>query len=203
MTPRPGTESASDGAPALTDPPADSPSGPAGGRSARRSEYVEALVEVALDPAVGLAARVFDPLGDDPQGLDRCRTIAMEAITSVALHRSGRADASVTDDHVREVMARVAEASLEALIGHGGTVAFNPDCGLERRTPVRFAVLQDVTSAMRRVDRRVTFMVLAAGISPKDARALLGVDEHVVNASLRRVARRLEEAEPGTLEVAR
>ena len=90
----------------MTDPPADSPSGPAGGRSARRSEYVEALVEVALDPAVGLAARVFDPLGDDPQGLDRCRTIAMEAITSVALHRSGRADASVTDDHVREVRAR-------------------------------------------------------------------------------------------------
>lgn len=192
----PAMSSGAGGPGVLEAPPADSEQ--VGGDSARaqhRREYVESLVGRSLAPAVGLAARVLDPLGEDPEGRDRARLIATDSIRSVALGRRRFADATARDDEVREVMGRVAEASLESLIGHPGSVMVEEQTGVGVQGTISFAAIQDTTSPMRRTDRRVAFVVLAAGLPPEDACVLLGLERDALTASLRRVSRRLADSE--------
>lgn len=169
----------------------------------RRRETVEALVERSLGPAMGLCVRVFDPLGDDPAGREKARMIVMDCIARLAA-RGATAD----DQGVRRVMGRVADAGLDALVGRGGgaQVPAGIDLGeisgtsasSERLAPagtLRYAVLQDAVAPARRIDRQVAFVVLAAGITPRDASVLLGVTPKALHGSLSRIARRIAESE--------
>lgn len=173
------------------------------GPDQRRREVVESLVERTLGPASGLCLRVFDPLGDDPQGRDRARMIAMECIARCA------ARGATSDDRgVREVIRTVAVAGLDALVGHPGGArppagvslgAIEDDSEIAADVApsgmLRYAVLQDASAPARRRDREVAFVVLAAGVAPADAAVLLGVTEDAVESSLARVVRRIAQGE--------
>ncbi len=173
------------------------------GRDRRQREAVGELVQRTLGPATGLCLRVFDPLGDDPEGREKARMIVMESIARCA----GRGVAS--DDHgVREVMRTVAVEGLDALVGHPGGA--RPPDGvtlgiIEQAREVaadvapsgmlRYAVLQDATAPARRRDREVAFVVMAAGVVPVDAAVLLGIPPDALGSSLERIVRRIAQGE--------
>ncbi len=177
-------------------PPSDAPAG--GDRERSRRAEVDALVIRTLPPALGLCVRVFDPFGDNPEGRDKARMVAMDSIA-----RCAASGASDDDAGIRKVMGTVAEAGLDALVGHPGSAPV--PAGLNASIPVerpaggvhggqlQFALLQDATAAARRSDRRVAFIVLAAGIPASDTAVILGVDQAKVDASLQRIAHRISE----------
>lgn len=172
-----------------------------GSRRESRRDSVETLVERSLEPAFGLCVRAFDPVGSSPEWRDRARTLVMDAIARVATHH--RSDAA-SDAAVREVIARVAERSLDDLMGHPGSSAPPAGVDLAALLPAGFpladmapggnlphVVLQDAVAAARRTDRRVAFVVFAARVPPADCAALLGLTPDAVADSLRRIAARL------------
>lgn len=182
---------------APVDAPATTP-----GDSEKRRATVVALVERTLGPAMGLCLRVFDPLGEDPEGHDKARMIVMDCISRCAA-RGATAD----DTGTRQVLARVAESGLDGLVGHpgGARPPSGVDLGRLAGTAaaddiapsgyLRYAVLQDATAPARRTDRQVAFVVLAAGVTPGDASVLLGTTTGVVDAALSRITRRIAESE--------
>ncbi|MFV0316987.1 MAG: hypothetical protein ACK5O2_08510 [Microthrixaceae bacterium] len=190
----------------LQQPASDSQSpepGLSGGRRERRREAVEALVARSLEPAFGLCVRAFDPFGTSTQWRERARTVVMSAIAKVAVRHS---DDGATDDAVREVIARVAENSLDELMSHPGSATPPDGVDLNALLPdgfpiqdmapggkLPYVVLQDAVAAARRTDRRVAFMVFAARVTPADAAELLDVAEATISESLDRIAGRLAE----------
>lgn len=172
-----------------------------GARTERRRGSVESLVQRSLEPAFGLCVRAFDPIGTSPEWRERARRIVMAATARAAVRSKGR---SADDDTVRDLMARVAETSLDELMDHPGSAPPPDDVDLEKLLPdgfpmadmapggnLPYVVLQDAVAAARRIDRRVAFVVLAAGVPARGAAVLLGVPEAAVRASLERIAGRL------------
>lgn len=174
---------------------------PAAGGAKRRASVV-ALVDRVLAPAMGLCLRVYDPLGDNPDGHEKARMIVTDCIA-----RSAARGASADDSGTRQVLARVAEAGLDGLVGHPGGAQPPRGVDLGRMTGtaaadeiapsgyLRYAVLQDATAPARRSDRQVAFVVLAAGVPPGDAAVLLGTTKQAVEAALSRITRRIAESE--------
>lgn len=167
-----------------------------------RRTVVCALVERTLAPATGLCVRVFDPLGDNPEGRERARLIVRDCIA-----RCAAKGATADDSGTRRVLKRVAESGLDELVGHpgGARPPSGVDLGQIAGTPegddiapsgyLRYAVLQDATAPARRGDRQVAFVVLAAGVPPGDAALLLGSTTDAVDAALSRIMRRIAESE--------
>lgn len=168
----------------------------------RRRTAVSALVERTLAPAMGLCVRVFDPLGDNPEGRERARVVVTDCIA-----RCAAKGATADDSGARRVLKRVAERGLDELVGHpgGARPPSGVDLGQIAGTPeeddiapsgyLRYAVLQDATAPARRGDRQVAFVVLAAGVPPGDAAVLLGATTDAVDAALARIMRRIAESE--------
>lgn len=168
----------------------------------RRRTAVSALVQRTLAPATGLCVRVFDPLGDDPEGREKARMIATDCIA-----RCAAKGATADDPGTRQVMQRVAERGLDELVGHPGGA--RPPSGVdlgnlagtaeaEDIAPsgfLRYAVLQDATAPARRRERQIAFVVLAAGIPPRDCAVLLGTTTDAVETALSRIMRRIAESE--------
>lgn len=151
---------------------------------------------------MGVCVRVFDPLGDNPDGHEKARMIVMNCIA-----RSAARGATADDNGTRAVLARVAESGLDGLVGHpgGARPPRGVDLGRIAGTTaaaeiapsgyLRYAVLQDATAPARRSDRQVAFVVLAAGVPPGDAAVLLGTTTKAVDAALSRITRRIAESE--------
>jgi hypothetical protein len=185
----------------VTTPASDGPAVSPGGGEKRRVAVV-ALVERTLGPSMGLCLRVFDPLGDNPDGHEKARMIVTNCIA-----RSAARGVTADDTGTRQVLARVAEAALDALAGHpgGAQPPRGVDLGRIAGTAaadeiapsgyLRYAVLQDATAPARRSDRQVAFVVLAAGVTPGDAAVLLGTTTTAVDAALSRITHRIAESE--------
>lgn len=182
-------------------PSSETPEGVPGGGDRRRAGVV-ALVERVLRPAMGLCMRVFDPIGENPAGYEKSRMIVMDCIA-----RNAARGVTADDDGTRRVLRAVAESGLDGLVGHpgGARPPGGVDLGRIASTAVaaeiapsgylRYAVLQDATSPARRRDRQIAFVVLAAGVPPRDAAVLLGMTTKGVDAALERIIHRIVESE--------
>lgn len=149
---------------------------------------------------MGVAVRVLDPLGDDTDGRERARMVAMDAIAGVARQPHVRREGGADDAAVVAVMGRVADGTMDAAIGRSLSVHPLPELELGVSAPLSLALVQDVNAAARRADRRVACVVVAAGVQPEVGCALLGLDWATMSASLRRIGRRLREATVDTSE---
>ncbi len=170
-------------------------------RRAERRDAVAALVDRALDPAVGLCLRAVDRRGEYLyRSRTEAREVVMAALRGVATH--GLAS---DDDAVHRTMRRTAEIALDRMVGTTRTVplprgldldAMLEGVSAEDLAPLgrlSLAELQDAVAASRAADRQVAFVVLAAGLPPQDAATLLGRRPDELDTSLRRVCRRLAE----------
>jgi hypothetical protein len=139
---------------------------------------------------VGLARRVLDR---DGAALGASLPLA-EEIATEALVRTGGAPDPADDGHSARLVAFVADATLEHLVGHPGSVPLHPellgaDIDFDGELPM--AELQEALCDLRRRDRRVGLLVLGAGLRPVEAAALLGLSLTDTLRCLARVGTRL------------
>lgn len=159
-------------------------------RRERAPDGFDRLFDAAYPSAVGLARRVLDRDGAAlASSVPLAEQIVQEAFA--------RADGHHLRDDVRgtsRLMARVADSCLDRLVGHPGTVPLHPELlgpDIEFDGELPIAELQQALCDLRRRDRRVGLLVLAAGLRPVEVAALLDLPLEEVLRCLARVGTRL------------
>ena len=122
-------------------------------------------------PLVGLARRILDPSAATTASLVSAEQIVVDAFVA----RRFTIGADEPSD-VAHLVGDVAEHCLDAMVGHPGTVPLHyeilgPDIDFDGELPL--AELQGALNGMRRWDRRVGVLALAAGLSPSQVATLL------------------------------
>jgi DNA-directed RNA polymerase specialized sigma24 family protein len=158
---------------------------------------------------VGLARRVIDPAAASSASLLAAERVSVEAFSRLRARRISDVDARTT-----AAVHATLDACLDRLLGHPGEVrvhtdALGDDVDFDGHLPL--AELHRALEGMRRQDRRVGLLVLAASYRPEQAASLLArplddVLERVARigtrlADARRVGQ-LEHADRGVEEVA-
>ena len=122
-------------------------------------------------PLVGLARRILDPTTATSASLES----AEQLVVDVFIARRFTVGADEPTD-VAHLVGDVAEHCLESMVGHPGTVPLHyeilgPDIDFDGELPL--AELHGALNGMRRWDRRVGVLALAAGFSPSQVATLL------------------------------
>ncbi len=122
-------------------------------------------------PLVGLARRVLDPTTATAASLERAEQIVVDVFVA----RRFTVGADEPSD-VAHLVGDVAEHCLDAMVGHPGSVPLHyeilgPDIDFDGELPL--AELHGALNGMRRRDRRVGVLALAAGFSPSQVATLL------------------------------
>lgn len=140
---------------------------------------------------VGVTRRVLDPGERSPASLPTAEQIAVESFSRMRHTRKPGAPATTT------LLRRCLDGCMDALFGHPGSVPVHPEL-LGPEMPVDadlpLAELHDALATMRRADRHVGLLTLAAGYSPAATAALLQRPLDDVLERLARVATRLADA---------
>lgn len=140
-------------------------------------------------PLVGLTRRCLDPGDRSDASLAAAEQIAVDAF--VELRHSLGADAAAD---VGRLVVSVADASIDALVGHPGSVPLHyeilgPDVDFDGDLPL--GELHHALTEVRRWDARVGVLALAAGLSPAQVATLLRRPLDEVLERLGRVCTRL------------
>lgn len=140
-------------------------------------------------PVVGLARRIIDPSGATPASLVTAEQVVVDAF---AAHRYAIGDHE--SDDVAQLVCDVADRCLDTMVGHPGTVPLHyeilgPDIDFDGALPL--AELHGALNGMRRWDRRVGVLALAAGFSPAQIATLVRRPLDEVIERLGRVCTRL------------
>jgi len=149
------------------------------------TDHIDRLFDRVYPSAVGVARRVLDRDGVAlGSSLPLAEEIAMEAFVRCA-------GPQLRDDHrgVAKVMCRVADSSLDRIVGHPGMVPLHPEllgAEVEFDGWLPISELQQALCDLRRTDRRVGVLALAAGFTPTEVSALLDL---ALDETLRRLAR--------------
>jgi len=171
------------------------------------------LFEQACPGLVGLARRVLDREREAPALSDPvAEEVVIEAFSRARFHHLG-----ANEGAVRRVTSWVADLCLDRLIGHPGRVALPagsraddllPADLLEDGVGTEWDVhglplweMQEALAGARRTDRRVGVICLAAGTTPAETAALLGLSEAEVGSALSRIGTRLSDRRRVATEV--
>lgn len=174
----------------LTGATHDDDAATAAGRRVRAADGFDRLFDAVYPSAVGLARRVLDR---DSEALASSMPVAEQ----IAQEAFARADGRHLRDDVRgtaRIMARVADSCLDRLVGHPGRVPLHPELlgpDIEFDGELPMSELQEALCDLRRRDRRVGLLVLAAGLSPVEVAALLDLPLDETLRGLARVGTRL------------
>ncbi len=154
---------------------ADAPTGSTGPHTARSDRGGGAVFAGCVDrwygPLVGLARRILDPTTATPASLANAERITIDAF---AARRFTFGDDESSD--VAHLVCEVADRCLDEMVGHPGTVPLHyeilgPDIDFDGALPL--AELHGALNGMRRWDRRVGVLALAAGFSPSQVATLV------------------------------
>lgn len=151
---------------------------------------VDAWFDRVYPQVVGVVRRVLDRDGRVPSSTTLAEQVCTEAFSR--RRGPGRDQERATT----AVLGRALDLCLDELVGHPGSVPVRPELVGDEFAAgdvVSLSELQTALSSMRRDDRRVGLLVLAAGYSPADAAALLQVPLDEVLGHLGRVGTRLED----------
>ncbi len=140
-------------------------------------------------PLVGLARHVLDPGAATERSLERAEDIVVD-VFGAHRHRGGSDESA----EVAQLVAEVADGCLAAMVGHPGSVPLHyeilgPDVDFDGQLPL--AELHGSLNGMRRIDRRIGVLALAAGFSPAQVATLLQRPLDDVIDRLARVCTRL------------
>lgn len=137
---------------------------------------------------VGLARAVLDPAVTTRASLPACEDLVLDVLAS--RRRSGR---TVDGDTTRRAVVAVLDVCAGRLLGHPGEVS----PGEEVRSALQLndgrlclAELGELVTDLRRTDRHVALLCVAAGFEPGEADVLLGVPPGTALTSLARVGTR-------------
>ena len=154
---------------------ADAPTGSTGPVGERAERSGDAVFAARFDrwygPLVGLARRMLDPTSATPASLVGAEQVVVDAF---AARRFDLGDDEAGD--VAHLVCDVAERCLDAMVGHPGAVPLHyeilgPDVDFDGELPL--AELHGTLNGMRRWDRRVGVLALAAGFSPSQVATLV------------------------------
>jgi len=154
------------------------------------SDDLETRFDSLYPAAVGLARRVLDR---DGSALARSLPVA-EELALDALVRAAGVGGTARTLRPGRVVALLADGCLERLVGHPGTVPLHPELlgpDIEFDGTLPMAELQEALCDLRRRDRRVGVLVLAAGLEPTQTAALLDLPLPETLRSLARIGTRL------------
>ncbi|MHB1137473.1 MAG: hypothetical protein ACYC2O_00865 [Microthrixaceae bacterium] len=135
---------------------------------------------------------MLDPRRSVPDSsVPAAEQIAQDAFARV--RSTGRTDARAA---TAALVACVADACVDRLVGHPGSVELHPevlgpDLDFDGRLPL--AELQEVLCDVRRRDRRVGLLVIGAGLRPMEVSSLLGLPLQETLRCLARVGTRLSD----------
>ena len=172
---------------------ADAPTGSTGSDTVRADRSADAVFAGCFDrwygPLVGLARRVLDPTSATAASLANAERIVIDAF---AAHRFSFGHDEASD--VAHLVCDIADRCLDAMVGHPGTVPLHyeilgPDIDFDGELPL--AELHGTLNGMRRWDRRIGVLALAAGFSPSQVATLVHRPLDEVIDRLARVCTRL------------
>ena len=160
------------------------------------------LFNLAYPAAVGLAQQVIDR---SRAAGEQSRAVA-EEVAVEALTKARARNLSTSVESIAKVVGWTADGCVSHLVGHPGRAALPPDVTLDELSdeadpPDLFAdgglplsELQAALAGIRKADRRVGLLVFGAGLSPRQAGALLDRPETEVRTRVERVGIRLCDA---------
>jgi hypothetical protein len=151
----------------------------------------DAAFEMLYPIAVGLGRRILDR---DGLNLSHSRPLAEDIAIQVFVQLPTKL---VPDQKsLCRICRLVTDGCLEALLGDESWVSVSPELlpaetGFSGELPLR--ELEATLCEMRRSDRRVGLVVLAAGLTPSQAASVLGIGLNTALSSMNRIAQRLHD----------
>jgi DNA-directed RNA polymerase specialized sigma24 family protein len=157
------------------------------------SDPLEEWFERDLPAMVGLARRVLDREQASAASREVAEHVAVEAFAARRRRRRPIEPEALTTAAVRSTL----DGCLDRLVGHPGIVSVHADALGEQVDfdgELPLSELHDALEGMRRGDRRVGLLVLAAGYRPEQAACLLDTSLEDVLERAGRIGTRLADA---------